>query len=77
MKQPDRSEVILKWTTIVSATLVAIGFWGVAAAMLASWLFGLSSNKSLLYVGLPVGLVIGIFLWPKVPKIMGWESEFD
>lgn len=51
-------------------TLVAAIFWGVAAGMTVSYLWDLPSDKSLLFISLPVGFLVGLYIGPKLPGIM-------
>lgn len=74
MNLDNNFDRIRRWVAVISGTLLATGTWGFVAAMLVKSMFGLSENDSLLFVGLPVAFVMGVWLWPKMPKIMGWEK---
>jgi hypothetical protein len=73
-----RFDQFRKWLTIVSSLLVAFLFWGLVVAGLARYFFNISEEGALLYVGLPVGLAVLIFLWVKLPKLtraLGFEDH--
>lgn len=62
---------------IVSGLVVAFLFWGTLAAGLVRYFFKISEDGALLYVGLPVGLVVLIFMLANLPKLaraMGFDD---
>lgn len=59
-----------RWATRIALTFVAAVFWGVALAMAASYLLGYSSNQTQPFVALPVGVLVTIWLWPRLPMIL-------
>ncbi|MDN2672226.1 hypothetical protein OX459_12560 [Janthinobacterium sp. SUN026] len=64
-----RFEQFRKWVTIVSSLIAAFLFWGLLAAGLVRYFFKVSEEGALLYVGLPIGLVVVIFLCAKLPEL--------
>lgn len=42
-------------------------FWGFLAMVAAQHVFGLSDNQSTFFVGLPIGLILAVLLWVKLP----------
>lgn len=75
-----RFEQFRKWTAIVASLIVALLFWGVLAAGLARYFFNISEEGALLYVGLPTGLVILIFLLAKLQKLtraLGFDDHLQ
>lgn len=63
---------------IVSGLLVAFLFLGTLAAGLVRYFFKISEEAALLYVGIPTGLVILIFMWANLPKMaraMGFDDH--
>ena len=64
-----------EWVSITASAVGAAGAWGALAAVLARALTPISEVSSLLFVALPVGLAMAIWLWPKLPKILGFRGE--
>jgi hypothetical protein len=73
-----RFEQFRKWTAIVSGLIGAFLFWGALAAGLVRYFFKISEEAALLYVGLPTGLVVLIFMWVNLSKLaraMGFDDH--
>jgi Na+/proline symporter len=65
---PDNLEKLRQWIVVVCFSFAASVFWGMVAAGLARYFFGISEELSLLAIGLPVGLGMGIYLLPKIRR---------
>ena len=59
-----------EWVAVTSSALGAGGAWGALAAVAARAVVPISEVASLLFVGLPTGLLVAAWLWPKLPKIL-------
>lgn len=59
---------------IVTGTLLVGGTYGTLAAMAAKVLLDLAEKDAWLFVGLPVALVLGVFIWPKIGRILGFDK---
>ncbi len=64
-------EKIRRWTVVVGSVLSASIFWGLLAAGVAKYIFGIVSEQTLLYFGLPVSIIMGVYLVPKMRKFVG------
>jgi hypothetical protein len=62
-----------KWITIVCGLFATSVFCGLIAATLVKVALKLDNETAALYVGFPVGLVIAIYLWPKMPRMFGFD----
>ena len=58
---------------ILSACVAASLFWGFLVGVAAKFAFGLSDNNAFFLVALPTAFVIAILLWPRLPKLFGFE----
>lgn len=61
------------FVTKIGAALGAGGFWGMLVGLLSKQVLNITGDDALFYVGLPVAVVFGILIWPKLPKILGFE----
>ena len=59
-----------RWIARCSFTPVAAIFWGALFAGLVGGVFGLLGDPRLIFSGLPVALVVGVFVWRRSPQIM-------
>ncbi len=50
------------------------GFWGIVAAILVKVVFHVSENDALIYAGLLVAVLMAAFMWPRLPKILGFDD---
>jgi len=50
--------------------LVAAIFWGAAFSGFIGWAFGLLGDPRLIFAGLPVSIVVGVFAWKRLPKAL-------
>ena len=62
-----------EWVAVTSCAIAAGGAWGALAAAVARLLTPISEDAALLFVALPVALVVAAWLWPKLPKILGFR----
>jgi hypothetical protein len=62
-----------EWVAVTASAIGAGGAWGALAAIAARVLTPISEVASLLFIGLPVGLLVAAWLWPKLPKILGFR----
>jgi hypothetical protein len=60
--------------TVTTLALSAGGFWGYLAAVGAKLALDLTEEQALLYVGLPVALMLAVWLWPKLPRALGFDD---
>ena len=70
----NRHRSLREWISVVASALGAGGFWGLVAAVGARALTPISEVSSLLFVALPVGVLVAVWLWPKLPKILGFRK---
>lgn len=63
-----------KWISVTCIASFTGGFYGVVAAILVKYSLHVSENDALLYVGLPVALLGAVFMWPKLPKLLGFDD---
>lgn len=64
--------LMAKWLAIVSTAVLVCGFYGVLIALIPMYVFDMSERTSLLFIGLPCGILIAGALWSKLPKILGY-----
>jgi hypothetical protein len=64
-----------KWGSVICGAFFTGGFWGTVAATIAQYGLHISEMESTLYVGLPVAVLMAVFMWPKLPKILGFNGE--
>lgn len=64
-----------KWGAITSAALLAGGFWALIPTALARSFTGISETNALLFIFFPIAIAIAWILWPKLPKILGFEND--
>lgn len=55
-------------------TLGVSVFWGMVPAVVARRYTDISEVHALLFIALPIALLVGVALWPHVPKVMGLED---
>ena len=60
--------------TVTALSLSAGGFWGYLAAVGAKFVLDLTEEQALLYVGIPVALMLAVWLWPKLPSALGFHD---
>lgn len=59
----------------VVASAIGLGIaWGALAAFGSRFLFDLQEVPSLLFVGLPVGLLVVALMWKRLPRILGFDE---
>lgn len=59
----------------VVASAISLGIaWGMLAAAGGRFLFGLQEEQSLLFVGLPFGLLVVVLMWKRLPRILGFDE---
>lgn len=63
-----------KWVTVACGAFFTGGFYGTVAAILVMHAFNVSEKDALLYVGLPVAVLVAAFMWPRLPKILGFDD---
>lgn len=68
-------QFIRKWFSVFCITFATGGFWGTVAATIAQYGLHISEMESTLYVGLPVAVLMAVFMWPRLPKILGFDGE--
>ena len=62
-----------KYIFVICIVIVMLGFYSVVFGAVALYGFGLSRYTSMVYVGLPSGLLISALVVRKIPKIFGLE----
>jgi hypothetical protein len=62
-----------RWVSVIGIAIGVIIFWAAIVAIGAQTVFGVSKNVSFFFLGIPIGAAILIWLWPKLPKILGFE----
>jgi hypothetical protein len=65
--------LVRKWIALISISIMIGGSYGVIAAIGTILLLGFSENQALLFVGVPVALGSAAFMWPRLPKILGFD----
>jgi hypothetical protein len=74
--KPDgRLSTVRKWLSVSAATFGASIAWGMVPAFVARHFTSISEAESLLFVALPTALVVGAWLWPRAPKILGFTDD--
>lgn len=63
-----------KWISVASIAVFTGGFYGTVAAILVKYGLHMSEKTALLYVGLPVAIMGVVFIWPKLPKLLGFDD---
>ena len=61
---------VTMFSAMVGTTLSYAGF----AAIGAKYLFSFSGQNALVFVGLPIGTAVTLWLAPKLPRILGFTS---
>ena len=69
------ASAVRKWVAVVGATFGASIAWGMVPALLARYFTPISEVQSLIFIALPTAVVVGIYLWPRAPKILGFEDD--
>ena len=64
---------VRKWVSVTCIAFSTGGFYGIVAAILVKYGLHVSENDALLYAGLPVALLGAAFMWPRLPKILGFD----
>jgi hypothetical protein len=64
-----------KWITIGSYLLIGRGTCCILGAVFGLHVIGLTENHAWIYCGIPVGIIYGIKIWPKFPKITGFGQR--
>jgi hypothetical protein len=57
----------------VGAAVGAGGFWGMTVALVIKELLHINGDAAMFYVALPVTAVFVLFIWPRLPKILGFD----
>ena len=64
---------VRRFVARAGAAFGAGGFWGLAFALVLVHVFDISGDNAMLYGALPVTVLFVIFIWPKLPKILGLD----
>jgi hypothetical protein len=64
-----------KWITVSCGAIFTGGCYGTVAAILVMYSLDVSENDALLYVGLPVAIIGAVYMWPRLPKILGFDHR--
>lgn len=64
-----------EWVAVTASAIGAGGAWGALVAVAARALTPISEVASLVFVALPMGLLVAAWLWPKLPKILGFRQR--
>lgn len=62
-----------RWVAIISGTFLVGGAFGALAAMAAKVTLAIAERDAWLFVGLPVAVVLAVFIWPKMSRISGFD----
>ncbi len=65
--------VVARFLVKAGAAFGAGGFWGMAFALVLANVFDISGDNAMLYGALPVTALFTFFIWPRLPKILGFE----
>lgn len=63
------------YTAAVGLGLGASIFWGALAAVIAKLVFDLGETSAWLFIGLPTAVVFLVWIWKKLPKVLGVGDE--
>ena len=63
-----------KWIAVTCIAFSTGGFYGTVAAILVKYGLHVSENDAMLYAGLPVALLGAAFMWPRLPKLLGFDD---
>jgi len=74
----------MTWKTLLSrarrviavliGTLLVGGTFGTLAAMAMKFIFALTERDAWLFVGLPVAVMLAVFIWPRMSRISGFDD---
>ncbi|MBG7620714.1 hypothetical protein I5R65_14690 [Herbaspirillum sp. AP02] len=74
MNKMDWLGTLRCYVSVVSSA-IALGIaWGMLGAFGGRFLFGLQEVQALLFVGLPVGLLVVVLMWKRLPRILGFDE---
>jgi hypothetical protein len=68
----NRTEQFRQWIVIIGYTLTASIFWGTVAAGLVRYIFEVEPGYALIFVGIPIGAAIAVYMLPKMRKLLGF-----
>jgi hypothetical protein len=71
----DLHRQVRKWISVTSMTLSCGGFYGTMVGFVAKIIFDLQENDMWLFVALPVSLVVAAIMWPRMPRILGFDDD--
>ncbi|MBL8377589.1 MAG: hypothetical protein JNM79_06975 [Burkholderiales bacterium] len=74
MKMMDWFRTTRRYVSVV-ASAIGLGIaWGALAAFGSRFLFDLQEVPSLMFVGFPVGLLVVVLMWKRLPRILGFDK---
>lgn len=74
MNKMDWLGTLRRYVSVVSSAISLCIAWGMLAAFGGRLLFGLQEMQALLFVGLPVGLLVVVLMWKRLPRILGFDE---
>lgn len=66
--------LVRKWVAVTCIAVFTGGFYGAVSAILVKYGLDVSENSALLYAGLPVAVLGAAFMWPRLPKLLGFDD---
>jgi cytosine/uracil/thiamine/allantoin permease len=67
-------EVARRYLVIACMAFVGGGFWGCAVLIGLKQVFHIPEVHTLLYLSSPVGFAIAIYLWIRLPAMLGYDE---
>lgn len=64
-----------KSLSVCAATFGAGVAWGMLPAFAARYFTSISEVDALLFIALPTAILVAAWLWPRAPKILGFERD--
>jgi hypothetical protein len=65
---------IRRHVTVTAAAIGLGGAWGALGAFCGRFFFHLQEVPSLLFVGLPIGLLVVALMWKRLPQLLGFDE---
>jgi hypothetical protein len=68
-------EKFRKLVAVTGFTVGACIFWSMIPVVIARMFTDISEVHALLFIGLPTSILIGAYIWPRLPKALGFDDE--
>ena len=69
-----RSGRIRRWIVVICYGVAGAIFWGGVVAIAARYIFGIDQRSATLFVGLPISLLIAVYLIPRLPRALNFDD---